>query len=53
MPTSRLLILIALLLSVLGFGPDAKADMCQYQKCDYQGKTRAMLGAPPSLFFMR
>ena len=27
MPTSRLLILITLLLSVLGFGPDSKADV--------------------------
>ena len=53
MPTSRLLILIALLLSVLVFSPNAMADACQYQARDYHGKTRAMLGAPPSLFFMR
>ena len=43
MPTSRLLILIALLLSVLGFSPDAKADACQYQARDYQGNNRVLV----------
>jgi len=38
----RILILNTLLLSVLGFGPDAKADVRQYQKCDYQGNNRVL-----------
>ena len=37
-----LLALIALLLSVLGFSPDAKADACQYQARDYQGNNRVL-----------
>ena len=38
MPTSRLLILITLLLLVLGFGPDAKADVR-----GHLGSTRAVI----------
>ena len=35
-------ILTTLLMSVLGFSPDAKADACQYQARDYQGNNRVL-----------
>ena len=39
----RLLGLITLLLSALVLSPNAKADVCQYQKCDYQGNNRVLV----------